>query len=319
MAKILVEDKYGNRWYKKVVDKESETTFILGDNDKELGGQMGDVIENKSVVKVKKLPAKEEGTVQDTNVKKPRKPYTFKKKGFDLHDIPLPVIRIASVIISVIAIIRSFGYIFSYFTRVDIPFFAVLMALLLVLVSFLSPQVFLISIKQKKYFVTLLSTCIFLVFMYINIFVTTSGLSYARNQSDYYVASGQENIVKAKRRLEELVVKETRIMTDYTKDGKEYDTLLIEFDRLTAEGLIGTANYNNTRTRLAEAKKRYDADKASLELIDTERIELNKVEGIDSVIIKTEDIKKKESSIDLVFAIALDIAGPIFMAFALFL
>jgi hypothetical protein len=70
---------------------------------------------------------------------------------------------------------------------------------------------------------------------------------------------------------------------------------------------------------LNATKERYDKHRGNLEAIDTERTKLNKIEGLDSVRIKDDATKVQESSMDKIIAIGLELAGPITLAFALFL
>lgn len=330
-------DKYGNRTVEKVVKKikipkniSVPSTKIVYEVEPEVE-PIQPLIEEKVKEPETELIVEEpviENKIEEvlTFVEEPIKvkpkrvrPSRAKKKKFDFHDVPLPVIRFVAVIISVIAIIRSFGYILSYFLRVDTAFFAILMALMIVLVSFIAPQVLIHSTRAKKYFVALLAVILMGLFTFFNIWVTTSGLKYARNQADYYVASGQENIVKAKRRIEEINRKLIALESDKAVEAKERDTLQYDFDRLTKEEKVGTPEYNSTRSRLNLAKERYDKVNNQITELDNEKKELEKIEGLDSVIIKDEATKQKEASMDVIFAISLDVAGPIFLAFSLFL
>jgi hypothetical protein len=237
--------------------------------------------------------------------------------GEILHNIPIGIIRFMCTIIAIIALLRSGGYVYSHFARIDTTFFAVLMAGMIVMVSFVSPQILVYSYKRKSWFTLVLSIILMVVFAWFNIDVTIRGLAYAREQVDYYVSAGQEDIVKAKRRLIELDKKEAIILQDRERDGQERDTLQSQFEALAGE--IGSDLYISTRSRLNATKERYDKHRGNLEAIDTERTKLNKIEGLDSVRIKDDATKVQESSMDKIIAIGLELAGPITLAFALFL
>lgn len=322
----MESDKYGNRTMEKIVKKikipkniNVPTGKIVYEVEEDVEPVLTQIeetpVEIVEVEPVEKVVVKSEVKIKPKRIR----PSRAKKKKFDFHNVPLPVIRVIAVIISLIAIVRSFGYILSYFLRVDTPFFAILMALMIVLVSFIAPQVLIHSTRAKKYFVTLLAVVLMGLFTFFNIWVTTSGLKYARNQSDYYVSSGQEHIVKAKRRIEEINKKLITLETDKSVEARERDTLQFDFDRLTKEEKVGTTEYNSTRSRLNLAKERYDKVNIQITELEDEKKELEKIEGLDSVIIKDETTKQREASMDVIFAISLDVAGPIFLAFSLFL
>ena len=240
-----------------------------------------------------------------------------KKISDVFHNIPIGIIRIMASVVALIALIRSGGYVYSHFARIDTPFFAILMAGMIVMVSFVSPQILVYSYRKRNWFVMALASLILMVFAWFNVYVTVQGLAYAREQVDYYVSSGQENIVKAKRRLIELEKKEEITLQDRERDGIERDTLQAQFEALASE--IGSDLYITTRSRLNASKERYDKHRASLDAIDKERRELNQIEGLDSVRIKEDSTKEQEAEMDKIIAIGLELAGPIMLAFALFL
>jgi|GEM_PF-4086452 len=322
-------DKYGNhpanRPIKKIKVPKDRVAVLEGRRVKFYESEENNEEEVQAMEPVVNTPIEETKIETPTSIesqkkeKRVRPPRRKKGKKFDFHNVPLPVIRVLGTIISLIALIRSFGYVWSYFLRVDTVFFATLMALMLVLVVFLAPQVLLHAVRAKKWFVGFLAIVLMVVFTFLNIWVTVNGLTYARAQSDYYVSSGQEHIVKAKRRIEEINTKLIEIKEDKARDAIKRDSLQAEFNRLISIGETTTTYYYTTRNSLRDIETTYRGYDSRLTELEKEKKSLEDIEGLDSVVIKDEETKKKESGIDFLFAIAMDITGPVFLTFALFL
>ncbi len=277
------------------------------------------VIEQVQPVEVKLEPTVSTKEVVSKHKPKPRKKATVVNKKEVKHEIPLPVIRVISVIITLIAIVRTFAYDIIYYNTLEHPFFALIMSALLVLVSFTSPQVFLFAWKNRNWLVGVISLAFIILSSYYSIFVTSEVVRIKRESNNLTLAQSYEGVVKARIRVEEINTLEQQLLVDKEIELRERNSLQLASEQLIAERKDGTWEYNSMRTRLVASKERYDAITKQIQDLQTERNELRNIDGFYSTTIKTEEDIKQESSRDLVFAVFLDIAGPVFMSFSLFL
>lgn len=270
------------------------------------------VQDEEAIVRKKKRPA--------TRRKKEKAPVTVPKviePEAGLHELPVGAIKWMSLIISVTALVRAFMYAFEYFCRADPPVYAALMAGMIAMVTFVSPQIFIIGWRQKQLIVGLFSLALVLVFVWVSIQITIDVLDYSRTAKDNNHEVQNEQIIRARDRV-------TQIDNEIEKASKEVEIDVKERDILTRslESLVGketTPAYVDTRTRLNSAKKRIDTNNQLIAAKENERNSLKNTSGYFTALVKTSDKKASERNLDTAFAIGLDIVGPAFLCFSLFL
>jgi len=245
-----------------------------------------------------------------------------KKKSAKKHIIAkiggvLIFIKILSAIISGLALLRSSGYTFGYFIRFDNEFFSYVITAFIVLVTYSAPQIMVLAWKQRKWLMCGLASILMLIFTTINILVTVDGLAYNRETTEVAVASNIEQVTRARERLIELKAKEIEVKADKVREGANRDMLQEQIKPLLND--IKSKEYITVKGQLNLATTRYDACGKVLDEIDKERKEIAKIPGIDSVAVKQESTKERENVLDVVLAVSMDIAPPIYLAFVLFL
>lgn len=327
-----LKDKFAN----ELIESATENSFVVPDIPE--SEKASSIQENKSN-EPKSIPIIEE--VKDTTkqIKEVEKPKTIKevpnkivkeeiktisnKKSFvesiKNHEVPLEIVKWISALVSVIAIIRTFFYDFQYYQTVDNKFFAGLMSILLVSVSFVSPQVMIYAWKKRNILIGVVSVLFVVLSSYYSIFVTSEVIRLKRLSSNTTQTTNQETIIRARERVAEINVLEQQLFKDKDIELRERDSIQTALEQLIDEKKDGTWEFSSMRTRLNDSKKRIDDIDKQISLIQKERTDLKAIDGYYSAHIKTEDEKTKESSRDLIFAMFLDFVGPVFMSFSLFL
>jgi len=257
--------------------------------------------------------------------KKPKttKKATTKKVKVDTKlkhtEVPLGVIKVISALVSMIAVVRTFAYDYIYYLTLDHPFFAMMLAALLVMVSFTSPQVVIYAWEKRNIFIGIIALIFVVLSSYYSIFVTKETIRLKRESNNIELTTNQEEVIRARVRVDEILILEKQLLSDREVEARERDSLQSASEKLIAERKDGSWEYNSMRTRLAASKERYDNLSKQILAIQDERNRLRSIDGFYSQHVKTDKEKTIESSRDLVFAIFLDFVGPVFMAFSLFL
>ncbi|MGD9679030.1 MAG: hypothetical protein AB7V16_11870 [Vulcanibacillus sp.] len=271
------------------------------------------------VVPIEVEPVKKQKIVKRIVKKKIPKTQSKMVSAIKHHEVPLGIVKIISLLVSLIAIVRTFAYDYLYYLALDHPFFALLLAALLVMVSFTSPQVMIYAWKRRNILVGLISLAFVVLSSYYSIFVTKEIIRLKRNTNNIELSLSQEEVIRARERVKEINVLESQLFTDREIELRERNSLQLASEKLIDERKDNTWEYNSMRTRLIASKDRIDSISNRITELQEERKELQNVDGFYSQHVKTEDEKNIESSRDLVFAIFLDFTGPVFMAFSLFL
>jgi len=277
-----------------------------------------------SFVKEKELPVEE---IKDKPVKKKKRIHTprhiIKQRGvinsIKHHEVPLSIVKVISAFVSLVAVVRTFGYDYQYYQTVDNKFFAVLMSALLVSVSFTSPQVMIYAWKRRNVLIGIVSLLFVVLSSYYSIFVTSEVIRMKRLNNNITQTTEQEDIIRARERVSDIGILEQQLLQDRDIELRERDSLQTASEQLIRERKDGTWEYNAMRTRLVTSKERIDSLNNRIGLLRDERSELKSIQGFYSEHVKTDDEKKIESSRDLIFAMFLDFVGPVFMSFSLFL
>jgi hypothetical protein len=281
-----------------------------------------------SLVEEKELPVKEIKEIKDKpQVKKKKRVHTprhiIKQRSvissIQHHEVPLGIVKFISAFVSLVAVVRTFGYDYQYYQTVDNKFFAILMSALLVSVSFTSPQVMIYAWKRRNVFIGVISLLFVVLSSYYSIFVTSEVIRMKRLDNNITQITEQENIIRARERVLDIDILEQQLLQDRDIELRERDSLQTASEQLIRERKDGTWEYNSMRTRLVTSKERIDSLNNRIGLLRNERTELKSIQGFYSEHVKTDDEKKIESSRDLIFAMFLDFVGPVFMSFSLFL
>lgn len=263
----------------------------------------------------KKINQEKKVEKQETKKEKipPIKREVSGQNWYDFHSIPIPAIKIMALMIAIIAIIRSFGYVFAMFNTMDNPFMAALTAWMVVGSATVFPQAAILFWNgQKGVFSALIALSVLV--MLLSMGATINALWADRSE---VLARQHQESIESKSAATDLQIsrdKKLRAEMDVPKLQKELDSLLAQRDK--EEPL--SAPYNRLEYRVADARKRLEENKKII----------SDAENQISLLYKKVDTSKRDdflstSGLELLFfiimAVLVDLAGPVALAIALFL
>ena len=220
-----------------------------------------------------------------------------------------------SAIIAMIALARSFMFTYSYFYRTDSVLSAIFMALLFGLVGYLSPSICILAYKAKRYVVLSIAFILFVLFGWLNTYITVQELDVSKDNKEVVVSVEEEMVLKARDRVTAIDVELVNIESGIVRANAEYNSVLAKSN----EPDLKSWEYNRHRTNLANVKEsitKYENDRTTL---NNEKKELTSLAGYYTMDVTTKEDKQSVRSMDMVYAISLEVVGPIFLVFALFL
>ncbi len=225
-------------------------------------------------------------------------------------------VRLLAGITSLWALTRSAGYIFEYFYRFDnSTVLGVLMAAFISSVVFTTPQIGLIGIRKKNPWLVSLAGVILTIFMIFTVHITVDNLDYARKAKDLTYLEDAEKVLAARDVVATGESTKKDKAVDHARDGADLDQL--------QEKMRNPKNTNGEyvyyRDQYAQTKSRYDAYPGEITALNARIEKAKDTPKYYSTEIKSDAQKAGERGGDLAFAIGLDLVGPIFLAFALFL
>lgn len=255
---------------------------------------------------------------------KPKIPYANKTNAQHLHDLPKGILRGIFGILSIMAGIRSWGFIYGWFSQWDSGFFSVLMAFILTGIIIALPQAAIIFKREKRYFMLAVSSFLIIIAVTFSMVATVAGLYNDRSKSLHEASLASAANKGTMAEIERLEEQGKQTASDKLLDSNELTTLqskLKEYEPATLE-------YNRVVNRVDNLKKRIDGYNNTIRMIQ-ERIENKATEKV--YVIERDDfftylegvtgVKKAESefSVSVVISIIIDIAGPVLASIALFL
>ena len=249
----------------------------------------------------------------------PKPPAVRRKKvskGVDLvHSVAQHVLPFGAGIIAIIALGRSVLFTFNYFSRTDSFYSAVFMAILFGMVGYLAPSITMLAYKSRRWFIGIGALLAFLLFGWINIYITVQELNITKIEKELVVTDNQEEIIKARKRVEQITIDISALQSSIGTDKREYGVVLAK----SAEPEITTNEYNRHRNNLGVINERIAEKENSILLLRNEETLLTSLDGYYTMVIVTEGDKQEARRMDAVFAISLEVIGPLFTAIALFL
>lgn len=244
-----------------------------------------------------------------------RRKRTVRKKPDPVHKVALSVLPYGAGVIAVIALGRSILFTYNYFTRTENIITAVFMAVLFGLVGYLAPAISILSFQLRKWFIFLFAFGAFVLFSWINIYITVEELNMNKVQRETQVVNVQEEVISARRRVPILEQELIRVQESLVLDKREFDGVLA----LSLTPGIPSWEYNRHRLNLATIRERIDGKENQIKSITDERNLLTSLEGYYTYIEVTEQDKEEARRMDSVFALSLEVIGPIFATIALFI
>lgn len=232
-----------------------------------------------------------------------------------IHELPISFLRGVCGLVSVVALIRSTGYVFDYFYRNDFVFWAILVSFVFVATIFITPQLIVTGIRQKKFGIALLGVVLLIPFSFATITITMDEIAFKRSLKQIEVVVGQESIIKAQKEVGQLDADIKAWELTQAQDMAERTVLLSQFAKMDE----ANGAYWQTKSSLSSLKKSIDTTKKDIDNAKKRREVLVNTEGYETTKTETLDGREIDTNRDMAFAIALDIVGPVFFAFALFL
>lgn len=260
----------------------------------------------------------------DPKIKEKKLPYGNKTNLEHFHDMPKGILKVIFAILSIMAAIRSFGFIYGWFSQWDTGFFSVLMACILTGAMIALPQAAIIFKKTKRY--VLLATCCILIFFAITFSMVTTVAGLYNDRSKTLHESSIAGATNAAN-MDEIAKLEKRgleVASDKKIDSDEMVTLQAKL----ANYEPGTLEYNRIVNRVDNLKKRLDGYRNTLSLIQKQidskidsKVYVIERDDFFTYIEGVTGVKRSESEfgISVVVSIIVDIAGPVFATIALFL
>jgi len=227
------------------------------------------------------------------------------------HNLALTILPWASVVIAVAALLRQIIFIITHFNRTENIFIAVLMALIIGLITLIGPSVSIASIQNRQWWVFVLSLAVVGVFAWLNIDITVKELQHSSIASQESSMAQVDEISRAKDRVKQIdtILSNTKInISNYTK---EFNAVLTKSQMKD----LKSWEYDRHRENLSITKKKLEFEESELKRLTDERNSLTNIAGYYTV----DTDKRSVSSLDIWLAIGLEIAGPMFTIFALYL
>lgn len=247
-----------------------------------------------------------------------------KAHKFDFHNLPIPVIRIMAAVISVFSAIRSGGYVYGYFNAMDNSFNAGIMALMVVAVSLVFPQVVIQLLREpikRKIFIGVVGLAS-ITFLGFSIFTSINGLYSARSSSIELQSASRGELVLSSSRLDDI----KSLLSDLDIQSKGFQGQIQLIQKNLGEYAPGSVEYNRTKSNLNGANDELAKIQVRKSELMAERAkilsnpEVQKTVRQDSISWLSKSFGVDiELWITITFAVALDLVGPASLAICLFL
>jgi hypothetical protein len=240
------------------------------------------------------------------------------------HAIPKGILRVLFGIISVIAGVRSFGFIYGWFAQWDTGFMSVMMAVIITVAMISLPQAAIILFREGRWFLFIVSMFLVVVMVSFSMVTTVQGLYTSRSNSLKAHSEANSTNSKTADEIKRLELRGQQITADKLQDTQERSLIPAQMQKYEP----GTIEYNRLANRLASLKDRIDGANTELKLIQS-RIDSKVSDKV--YVIERDDfftyiegvtgIRKADAEFgtSISVSIVIDIAGPVFATIAMFL
>lgn len=253
-----------------------------------------------------------------------KNPWKGKTADDHFHAIPKGILRGIFGALSIIAGIRSFGFVYGWFAQGDSGFMSIIMAIIITISIIALPQVAIISLKEKRRF--LFSVTIFLVVIMVSFSMVTTVQGLYTSRSNALKSHSEASAANSKvaGELKALELRGQQIAADKQQDTEERSLIPAQMQKYEP----GTVGYNRLNNRLSNLKDRIDGYNNTLKLIqssiDSKVSDKTYVIERDDFFTYLESVtnvpkSNLEFSASIAVSIVIDIAGPIFATIAMFL
>lgn len=241
-----------------------------------------------------------------------------------IHDLPKEILRGVFGILSIIAGIRSWGFVYNWFAQWDSGFFSVIMATILTGAMIALPQAAIIFKREKRYVMLTISALIILFSVLFSMATTVAGLYNDRSKLIHAQSLAQASNKGNSEEVARLEKRGQEISADKAMDARELEALQDKIKPYQP----GTMEYNRISVRIDNIKKRIDGYSNTIRLIQdridskiTDKSYVIEREDFFSYLESVSGIKKNEAEfgVSIIVSVIVDIAGPVFATIALFL
>lgn len=240
-----------------------------------------------------------------------------------VHDLPKNILKAIFAILALLAAARSFGFIYGWFVQWDNWFYSLVMAAMLVGCSVTMPQALVLTIRENRKVLAVMSLFLVIVTIAFSMVCTSGGLYNDRSQKLTVTKTSQIEMERNRAIIASLDSDEQRILSDKESDTRELGLLQSKME----QSVTGTYEYNRSVNRIDSIKGRIDSYNKRLDVISEKKksIDLQQVaiERNDFFTFLASIFGVRQEEIEflslVVISIIVDIAGPILAALAIFL
>ena len=256
--------------------------------------------------------------------KEEKNPWKGKSSIEHFHEMPKGILKITFGVISIIAGIRSFGFVYGWFSQWDNGAMSVIMSIIITVSMIALPQAAIILLRERRWLLFLVSLFFVATIVSFAMVTTIQGLYVSRSNALKSHSEATATNSKNANELKQLELRGQQIAADKLQDSQERDLIPGQLKDYKP----GTIEYNRLANRLANLKDRIDGYNNSLKLIQ-DRIDANLKDKV--YVIERDDfftylesvtgINKTniEFGLSVSVSIVIDIAGPVFATIAMFL
>jgi hypothetical protein len=275
------------------------------------------VEEAKQIIEVIDVPTEKVVPEKKPPVKRaPRKkvePKVEPVKPIKHNELAMKVLPVAAVIIALLAVTRSIIFTFSYFNRTESFFIALLMATLFGLVSIIGPSVAIYAVKSKRITMAVFALFIYGIFTYMNVDIVVKELDVSKTTIEAKVDTNVDKVLAARARVSDIDRQVNDLTIQINDDRVERIAVQAKAE------LVDGWEYNRHRNNLAVLKDRIDANEVNKALLLSEKNSLTTIDGYYSMVVESESDRDSKRNLDYVLGFSLEVVGPVFTIFALFL
>jgi hypothetical protein len=255
---------------------------------------------------------------------KDKNPWKNKSNDDHFHELPKGVLRIIFALVSIIAGIRSFGFVYGWFSQWDNGFMSVAMAVIITVSMICLPQAAIILFRERRWFLFGISIFLVVVMVSFSMVTTVQGLYSSRSTSLKNHSEANAANSKTADEIKRLEDRGLQITADKLQDTQERSLIPAKMQQYDP----GTIEYNRLATRLQSLKERIDGANNELTLIQ-KRIDSKVSDKV--YIIERDDFftylegvtiipkANLEFGTSISVSVVIDIAGPVFATIAMFL
>lgn len=260
------------------------------------------LVEDRPVIREEKTPELPKPTEVEHGLEK-------------IHELPVDLIRTLSAAVAFIMLVRPIGYAIDYLSRFNDIWFAIFMALGMVTASFISPQILVLAIRQVKYFTAAMALLCTVIFSFLLINITVDELKYVRESVKTAQVTGKADDIKNEKKVRDLEQEIADATAEVTSKKEKMEMITKRLDGLDPSDVKYKSNYNDWLKTSGEVE-------AIQKGITKKRQEVRELRSAIGTVVTIEtDVKTtdREQIVDWLLAISQDVAGPLFLSFALFL